>query len=186
MNIDATVTFENNSRLFLINNFFTDDLDTQIFNLYKNVELNPSWANLDTFEHKSGRLVYTGNDLVAEDAHKFGQKHEEELSSLLNKKIALVNVTFWADKPGYTIAPHYDLPYFDHAVQIYMTDPTRNFEMMGTAFYAEDQRYLFEIPYRRNSGYFIDATHNIMHGLHHHIPPDYYRYSVYLKYKTTN
>lgn len=183
MNIDATVTFQNGSRLFLLNNFFTSDLDTELFNLFKTVDTNPDWKDIDEFSHNSGRLVYTGNTSVINDVRTFGQTQQTELSFLLGKSIEFSDVSLWSDKPGYKISPHYDLAPFEHAVQIYMTDPIRNFEMMGTAFYTAEKRYLFEIPYRRNSGYFIDTTHNIMHGLHHMIPPGFNRYSVYLKYQ---
>lgn len=184
MNIDATVNFENGSRLFMLNDFFNKELDSELFKLFVNFQTNPDWQDLDSFSHNKGRLVYCGTDPVLDKVNAVGQQHETELSSLLDKTIKFEGVNLWVDSPGYKISPHYDTPHFDHAVQIYMTDPTRQFEMMGTAFYANDKRYLFEIPYRRNSGYFIDATHNIMHGLHHHIPPEYYRYSAYLRYRT--
>ena len=186
MNVDATVNFENGARLFLINNFFSSDLDVELFNLFANFKTNPDWQDMDEFSHNKGRLVYCGSDPVVDKVYTVGKNCEYDLSSLLGKTINFTGLSLWTDSPGYTISPHYDAPHFDHAVQIYMTDPTRNFEMMGTAFYKADKQYLFEIPYRRNSGYFIDATHNIMHGLHHHIPPEYYRYSVYLRYQTAN
>lgn len=183
MNIDATVTFENGSRLFMVNEFFSTELDAEIFKLFVNFKDNPDWQDVDEFSHNKGRLVYRGTAPVVDDIRACGKQYETELSTILGKNIVFDSFAMWTDSPGYKIPPHYDTAPFEHAVQIYMTDPLRNFEMLGTAFYKANKQYLFEIPYRRNSGYFIDSTHTIMHGLHHHIPPEYYRYSVYLKYR---
>ena len=186
MNIDATVNFNGGPRLFLINDFFSSDLDADLFNLFVNFKTNPDWQDMDDFSHNKGRLVYKGTNPIVDKVRVVGEEYLTELSSLLGKTITFNGISLWVDSPGYKIPPHCDAPHFDHAVQIYMTDPLRQFEMMGTAFYTPAKKYIFEIPYRRNSGYFIDSTHNIMHGLHHHIPPEYYRYSVYLRYRTAN
>ena len=183
MNVNATVNFANSSRLFLIDDFFNSELDTQLFTLFKEFnETSPNWASIPNFEHNPGRMVYTGS---VSDIDRYVQQPAilNQINTLLGKQVTHISSSMWVDLPGYAITPHYDLDAFEHAVQIYMTDPTRNFEMMGTAFYLDPKQLMFEIPYRRNSGYLIDTAQDILHGLHHSIPPGFLRYSVYMRFR---
>jgi hypothetical protein len=182
MNVNATVHFANHARLFLIDNFFSQQLDAQLFDLFRRYsDTSPDWSSIPNFEHNPGRMVYTGSTDDIDNHVRTTVLNQ--LNAVLDKPVSYVGSSMWIDLPGYVIPPHYDLDAFEHAVQIYMTDPTRNFEMMGTAFYLDPKQLMFEIPYRRNSGYLIDTAQNILHGLHHAIPPGFLRYSVYMRFR---
>jgi len=184
MNVNATVQFANNARLFLIDNFFSEELNNQVFGTFMSYnDTNTNWGNTTNFEHKPGRKVYTGS-VGNIDAYVQTPAVLDQIRTLLGKPVKYLSSSMWVDLPGYTISPHYDIDAFEHAVQIYMTDPSKNFEMMGTAFYLNNKQLMFEIPYRRNSGYLIDTAQSILHGLHHSIPPGFLRYSVYMRFRT--
>jgi hypothetical protein len=187
MKVTAEIKIANGSRIILFNDFFNTELDHQLFALFTQFAVdNTEWQQQAEYAHQAGRYVYHGNNVALDQLIGFAAQSStiDSITDQLGTPVQFLSCSLWADVAGYSITPHYDLAPFEHAVQIYMTDPVRNFEMMGTAFY-EDQtdRLLLEIPYKRNSGYLLDSCHTVWHGLHHAIPPGFDRYSVYLRYK---
>ena len=190
MNILATVDFANQEKMHLVNEFFPSNLDAEIFNLFKQFYIgNPEWQEQAEYAHQQGRYVYQGKCEATDKLIDFASNNDgmTMMENIIGQAVEFRGYSLWADTAGYEITPHYDLAPFDVSIQIYMTDPVRNFEMMGTAVYEDGtDKLLFEIPYKRNSGYIMNTCHRIWHGLHHAIPPDYSRYSVYLRYKKVN
>ena len=58
MNVEASVSLANGSRMLFIDNFFTPDLVEGLHNIFQNV--NDDWKITTQFKHSPGRLVYTG------------------------------------------------------------------------------------------------------------------------------
>lgn len=187
MNIAATVKLQNGSNIFIITDFFETALDAQLFALFRQFSTsNADWQQFTEFAHQRGRYTYAGHDPVNVALAQFAGSPvmTDCIQSLVGHPVKFLNHDFWCDQAGYEITPHYDLAPFEYAIQIYMTDPLKNFEMMGTAFYEDNtDKLLLEIPYKRNSGYLLDSCHTVWHGLHHAIPAGFDRYSVYLRYK---
>jgi len=181
MLVNATINFPNQSRLFLVEDIFDKDLCQQILSIFKK---DTGWTAISEFDHYAGRLVYSDVNETTEKINSFAGSKEfvELLETILGKELEYSGSSLWLDLPGYKIVPHYDLPGFDYAVQVYMPDPDNTVEMLGTCFYKGNNA-IFEIHYRHNVGYFIDKTHTIYHGLNHDIPDNYKRQSVYLRYR---
>lgn len=181
MIVNATVSFSDNSRFILVDDFF-DQAD--IANINQLFYSDKDWETGAEFSHYAGRETYRGASPVLEQIKEHAQSIN--VSSILGVAVEFTGIDLWKDSPGYKILPHYDVPGPDYAIQIYMGEGRNTFQMLGTAIYVERKHHtapLFEISYRPNSGYIIDAPHTVSHGLNHEIPPGYQRYSVYLRYK---
>ena len=164
--------------------------------LYKDVvklfnEYQPGhadWQDTPEFAHQPGRLVYSGVSSTVERINQFVQSDEfsNQLNLMLGLPLKCHGPTLWLDLPGYKIPPHRDTTLFDYGLQIYVPDETHFFQMLGTCFYQDDPVFfkpMFEIHYMPNTGYFIDKTHSITHGLNHAIPANYRRQSIYIRYQ---
>jgi hypothetical protein len=181
MIVNATVSFPDNSRVILVDDFF-DQADIASINqlFYSSVD----WEKGAEFSHYAGREVYRGSSPVLEQIKEHA--HRVDIGSVLGVDVEFSGIDLWKDSTGYKILPHYDVPGPDYAVQIYMGEGQNTFQMLGTAIHVKRKQHtapLFEISYRPNSGYIIDAPHTVLHGLNHGIPPAYQRYSVYLRYR---
>lgn len=182
MKINATVQFEE-ARAFLIDDCFDQTLLEKVNQLF--ADRSQGWVKEDTFAHCPGRLVYHGTNDTTQAIDQYANELAVNISDLLGRPVEFQNFTLWADFPGYRITPHYDLPNNPEiAVQIYVGTPENSWEMLGTAIYLKNNRPLFEMHYRPNSGYLMEYPDLINHGLNHHIPEQYVRNSVYLRYRS--
>lgn len=190
MEISAIIEFKDKSRLFLIEQVFSDPLKTDIINLFQNHANDlSSWVDDERYNHTyKGRLAYHGNDPVITQIREYAQSESfvSELNRALGKNVEYYGMDLWLDKSGYEIKPHYDGTDFEYAVQVYMPYKLEYWQMLGTCVYTSMNPHdaLFEMHYRPNAGYLIDKTHSIIHGLNHRIPPQFDRRSVYLRYKS--
>jgi len=177
---NATVSFPNGSRFILVDDFFEQSVITDINQLFYS---DDGWESGYEFAHYPGRQIYCGTSLVLEQIKKHAIA--VDIGAVLGVDVEFVGIDLWKDSSGYQITPHCDIPGPDYAVQIYMGEGHNTFQMLGTALYIKKHHHLtplFEISYRPNSGYIIDAPHTILHGLNHKIPSNYNRYSIYLRY----
>lgn len=180
MIVNATVSFPNNARFILVDEFFEH---SQIAGINQLFYSDHDWESGEEFSHYAGRQIYRGASPVLEQIKEHATKID--IGSILGVDVDLAGIDLWKDSEGYKILPHRDVPGPDYAVQIYMGEGKNTFQMLGTAIYIEKKYHtapLFEISYRPNSGYLIDAPHTVLHGLNHEIPAGYQRYSVYLRY----
>lgn len=181
MIVNAKVSFPDNSRFILVDDFFNEADVASINQLFYS---DTDWETGTEFSHYTGREIYRGASLVLEQIKEHARS--VDIGSVLGIEVELSGIDLWKDSSGYRIMPHYDVPGPDYAVQIYMGEGRNTFQMLGTAVYVERKQHtapLFEISYRPNSGYIIDAPHTVLHGLNHDVPPAYQRYSVYLRYR---
>ena len=190
MNLSAKIEFPDGSRLFLIEQVFRDPLKTDIIKLFQNhINELEDWPEDKRYNHTfPGRLAYCGQSPVVHQLASFAESESftRQIAQVLGKNVRFCGLDLWLDKPGYAIKPHCDGTEFDHAIQVYMPYKFEYWQMLGTCVYTSrsPQDALFEMHYRPNSGYLIDKTHTIIHGLNHSIPPQYDRRSVYLRYKS--
>jgi|688.fasta_scaffold49262_2 hypothetical protein len=181
MIVTATVLFPDSSRFILVDDFFEQSTISSINQLFYS---DADWEAGHEFTHYPGRQIYRGTSPVLEQIKTHAT--QIDIGSQLGVEVEFLGVDLWKDSTGYRIIPHRDIPGPDYAVQIYMGEGHNTFQMLGTAIYTEKQSHttpLFEISYRPNSGYIVDAPHTVLHGLNHAIPPDYQRYSIYLRYR---
>lgn len=181
MIVNATVLFPDSSRFILVDNFFEQSTISSINQLFYS---DADWETGQEFAHYQGREIYRGTSPVLEQIKIHAT--QIDIGGILGTEVEFSGVDLWKDSPGYRITPHRDVPGPDYAVQIYMGEGHNTFQMLGTAIYTEKHGHttpLFEISYRPNSGYIVDAPHTVLHGLNHEIPPGYQRYSIYLRYR---
>jgi len=183
-----TVTLASGSRFFIVEDFFEPAVYTSTVELFDQYRTeHPDWFADPRYSHAyAGRMVYRGNSAVLEQLQQLASSAEivSWVSDTVGHELEYLNLDLWLDLPGYRIAPHYDMPGFEYAVQIYVPSPNHYFEMLGTCVYTDHEvrEPLFEIHYRPNRGYLIDRTDTVKHGLNHAIPVQFRRQSVYLRY----
>lgn len=181
MIVNATVSFPDNSKFILIDDFFEESDIADINQLFYS---NIGWQRNTNFSHGPERMVYSGTSTVLEKIKKHAQL--VDISSVLGTPVEFSGIDLWKDTGTYKISPHYDMLGIDYAVQIYMGETDNTFQMLGTTLYTATNQPLLEISYRPNSGYLIDAPHTVLHGLrgfNDEISVNYMRYSVYLRYR---
>jgi hypothetical protein len=184
----TTVELENKTRIFILDQFFERELVRDLYELFDTVTTDvAAWSDSDVFKHHAGRLVYTGAspvlDKIRTAANDVGLRGK--LSELLGHDIKFLSLDLWVDQPGYTIAPHYDPAFFEHAVQIYITNNPDYYAgppLGTTIFQQQQQRVLFQLPYRTNFGYFFESPQQVYHGLAGSVPEGMQRNSVYLRF----
>ena len=182
MIVNATVSFPDKSKFILIDNFFEESDVADINQLFYS---NIGWQPEQSFFHFPDREIYCGTSPVLEQIKTHAQL--VDISSVVGTQVELLAVHLWKDQTiTCKMSPHYDVPGPDYAVQIYMGENCNTSQIPGTAIYADidpNATPLFELGYRPNSGYIIDAPHTVLHGINHKTTGDYKRYSVYLLYR---
>jgi hypothetical protein len=183
----TTVILENTTRVFILDNFFQRELLQDLYQLFDTVGSDSTaWVESEVFKHRAGRLVYAGTSAVLDRIRTAANSDpmSTELSKLLGHDVKLSSLDLWVDQPGYTITPHYDPTWFDHAAQIYITnDPAyRVGTPWGTTIFQQQKQVLFQLPYRTNLGYLFEDPQQVYHGLAGHVPEGMQRNSVYLRF----
>ena len=72
MEISATVKFNNNSRLFVVDNFFDEKMVRKLTALFSNV--NSDWEDGDNYGHSPGRLIYNGKSKTVDECFNYCSK----------------------------------------------------------------------------------------------------------------
>ena len=187
MNV-TTIELENNSRVFILDHFFENDLVLELYKLFDTVSFDASaWPESELFKHYSGRLVYAGKSSVLDKIRSYANTSivQNKLRDLLGHNIKLSSLDLWVDQPGYTISPHYDPTFFEYAVQIYITNNpeyTVGVPFGTTIFQDQKNQVLLQLPYRTNFGYFFENPQKTYHGLVGTVPAGMQRNSVYLRF----
>jgi hypothetical protein len=188
MKINSTVIFPNKSRLFMLGDILPQTLYAEAVALFNSYADQPeNWPSPPEFAHQPGRLVYNGSCDLAQQVQALANAEEmqAQLTEVLGFSVNCSGVSLWIDLPGYQIHPHYDSPGFEYSLQIYAPDVNHYFRVIGTCCYTEPTKPMFELAYMPNTGYFMDRTQTILHGLNHHIPEGYTRHSIYLRFNKT-
>ena len=185
MNINSTVIFPDESRLFILGNILPESLYAEALTLFNSyTDQLENWTSTQDFTHQKGRLVYAGSSDLLERVQALvnSEEMQKQLTRLLGFLVECSGGSMWLDLPGYQIQPHYDLPGFEYSLQIYVPDEKHYFRVMGTCCYTEPTKPMFELAYMPNTGYFMDRTQTILHGLNHRVPEGYTRHSIYLRF----
>lgn len=180
----ATLDLHNDTKIFLIEDFFPSHLADSLLRLFKTGPAdNTTWEVLAGQTHEVDRYRYTGSTPLLDQITQYvtSATIKDYFSTLLNKNIGFIGVALWLDQAGYSIPPHYDLDPYQYAAQIYITDTPNAFS--GTTVYNTQYQLLAQLPLRHNFGYLIDRTTTVLHGIATPIPADCARYSVYIKYQ---
>jgi hypothetical protein len=181
------IDYEENSKIFLLDNFFSHELIEHIATIFDNIT-DPAWASSQIFEHRAGRLMYSENNTIIDQIRNFASSTGviDALSTLIQSTVKFDSVNLWADFEGYEITPHTDPDYFKYAIQIYVSREKFhwNTPMFGTTIYSAQQLPLLQLPYRNNFGYFFEKPHKVCHGLGTAVPAGMQRNSVYLRYNS--
>lgn len=184
--IVTTVSFSEQNRLFILEDFLPFELALNILNWFLNRNAEKQfWQESQSFSHYQGRLVYQGQHSLLNQVLEFGnsQQISTDLGNLINGNLRLTGVDAWIDLPGYKIRAHHDsmdsnFQFF--GLQIYFTQQLNLFQ--GTYFYQGKQPVI-NLPLRQNLAYFLDRGDRVLHGLPHPVPENSERYSLHLKYQ---
>jgi hypothetical protein len=185
----TTVNLATGHRFFIIEDFFEPKQYQSIVQLFEQYTAeNPDWFEDPRYSHAhQGRMVYCGKSTTLTQLQELAASPDVVtwVSQTVGQDLRYLDLDLWLDLPGYQVTPHYDTPSFEYAVQIYVPNPNHFFEMLGTCVYIDTavRSPLFEIHYRPNRGYLIDRTDSVRHGVHHTIPAEFRRQSVYLRYQ---
>lgn len=182
----ATLDLHNDTRLFLLEDFFPSSLTIEILKLFRTGPADcAAWEVISGQTHAVDRYHYIGSSLTVNEMSEYAASSAvvDYFSSLLNKNIEFIGVALWLDQAGYSIPPHYDLDPYQYAAQIYITDTPNAFS--GTTIYNTHHQILAQLPLRNNFGYLIDRTTTVLHGIATPIPTACSRYSAYIKYRAT-
>lgn len=181
MIINASVNFPSGAKLIIVENFFPEELVNKVNAVFRLPR--EQWTEDSVFAHYSGRLSYNSDHQTKDAINRYAIQMQDAVAQAIDTKVEYIDHSLWLDVPGYRIEPHKDVKGFPEiAVQIYMGDPEVVWEMLGFCIYTEQRQALFETHYRINAGYILLHPHEISHGLNHHIPPQFVRNSVYIRY----
>ena len=166
MQVTARTEFANGSRLYLLDNILPLELAQNLLTVFQD---SAAWQPLENFQHTPGRLGYTGSSPVIRTLHEYLAQpgFAQSVGQILGYPVRFLGYTMWQDQPGYYMSAHKDLDQYGHAVHIYIVAPEteRSAPAMGTMFFTDTNRPVFEIAYNNNSGYLIDKTYTLTHGL---------------------
>lgn len=181
MNINAITNFPSGCKFAIVDNFFEPQIADDVNALF--ALSRDQWSEDSRFSHNPGRLHYNQSHATCQAIDSYARQMQSVVGQAIDNQVEYVNHSLWLDLPGYQIPPHRDLDQFPEvAVQIYMGDPKLVWEMLGFCIYNEHNRPLFEMHYRINAGYICLHPSKINHGLNHHIPQQYVRNSVYMRF----
>lgn len=182
MNINAVIDFPSGSKMIVIENFFDQHMLSTINQRF--LLPREQWSAVGDFAHHNGRLVYQQSDSVNQDIANHSRAVCGEIQQVIGHTVQYQSHDLWLDLPGYEIKPHTDQPHYpDVALQIYMGEPHKVWEMLGFCIYDQNLKPLFEMHYRVNCGYILLHPDTVMHGLNHRIPDAFVRQSVYVRYQ---
>ena len=101
-------------------------------------------------------------------------------STALGKTINYGNLLLWIDLPGFgTLTPHVDGD-DSGLMQAYITSTPHPYA--GTTMYAEDDKILFQLPYRDNFGWLFQPANKVLHGREHSVPEGISRFSIMINF----
>ena len=190
MNVEASVTLANGSRMFFIDDFFEPEMVDYICQLFQTK--GPQWKSTDQFKHSPGRTVWTNPGAEADPTMlripelefigDYCKSLVPVISGILGKSVQFARVDLWKDSEGYYLPPHCDRGDVDYGCQIYFGNNTTINPKLGLTIYKDLKTPLYQMSYRSNCGYLIDDSYSVMHGMQEAIEPPFERWSVYIRY----
>ena len=180
MRLVASTEFHCGSRLYSVDSVLPAELADQVLQVFETPEL---WHPAPEFAHTTGRLGLTESNSAVDQLREYLAQPEfaEQVSSILGQRVKYLDLSLWSDQPGFIVTEHRDLDLYGYALQLYLAPAARERlnQPVGTVFFTEDHRPVFELAYRHNSGYLIDRTYTLNHGMTR--PAVESRYSVYIR-----
>lgn len=158
--------------LFLLNDFLYQPL---LEKLLAFVEPDTEhWQTVLYQESTVRRSISWLPDTVIEETHMVMQELTNSLNDLFQKQTTFSGISVWKDVHPYSIKLHKDNNMVGTAMQLYLTSGPKN---LNTVF--EYNSTLIGANYQKNSGYIMDNTYKIIHGMLTPVPVDHIRYSLY-------
>jgi hypothetical protein len=100
----------------------------------------------------------------------------EYLGNILNKKLEFRLVKLWIDMKM-LLGPHCEQPNGNlTAAMIYLTREQHDF--LGTTICQDDEKILFQLPFRNNFGWLFEKSDLVMHAKITETPENFKRYSL--------
>lgn len=181
MQVTARTEFANGSRLFLLDSILPTQLALDLLTVFQD---RAAWQPLEHFAHTPGRCGYTGSSPVPDRLQEYLATPEfaRQVGYILGYPVRFLDYSMWLDLPGFYMSAHRDLDTYGHAVQLYIVDPVTQQAAppVGTVFFTDQQVPVFEIAYINNSGYLIDKTYTLAHGLSR-AAQETQRHSIYIR-----
>jgi len=179
VDITKEILINHSDRLFEIQDFFPQDL-RQCIRTYLD---QATWSDVEAWAYRRARFHCQVQGELAQQLFKFVNSAEivGKFSALLNLNLICDAMEFWKDLPRFSMGPHLDDMTNDPwwGCQIYLGHSD---QPLGTMFYSHTLELAAQLPYRDNTGYFVDRTDRVLHGVPT-VPSKTFRYSIYLKYR---
>jgi len=122
------VAIDNKKDLFQIKDVISNETMNQLSEVNL---LDISWTKQEWQEDWKRRKLDVAPDSVLEQIQKEINSQAKLIGAVIGRTITHINVNFWLDLSGFTVAPHIDNPAVDNAFQLYLKDC----DNAGTVFY---------------------------------------------------
>jgi hypothetical protein len=174
----TSIDLVNQSRVLLLEDFFPEPVINQLLELCDTYPDPVVWTVPYGFDHTTLRRSYSGNSAAIAACENWLSSAEcvDAMAAVLGHRPQYNNLHLWCDVEGVdSLAPHKEQG-GSCLAQFFITRTEHSYA--GTTIYNDDQRLLFQMPYRNNYGWFIDDATRVMHGREHAVPAGIKRFSM--------
>lgn len=159
--------------LYLLENFLNPALLDKLIE-FVNDDSNVKWNTVLYQEKTVRRSISWIPDTVIEEVHTVMENLTGAMENLFRKNTRFIGISIWKDIHPYSISMHIDNNTVSTAIQIYLTSGPAN---MNTVFKYNNTE--IGAVYQKNSGYIMDNTYKVSHGMLTPVPENHSRYSLY-------
>lgn len=158
--------------LFLLSDFLYPELLEKLLNFISTT--HTEWETVIYQENTVRRSITWIPDSVVEEVHMVLESLTDSVNKIFNKQAKFLGINIWKDIHPYSIELHEDNDMVGTAMQIYLSSGPEN---LNTIFNYNLKT--INAIYRKNSGYIMDNSFKIIHGMLTPVPENHIRYSLY-------
>jgi hypothetical protein len=158
--------------LFLLSDFINPKLLEKLLAFVGND--TEHWQTVLYQETSVRRSITWVPETVIEETHIVMQKLTDDLNTIFQKQTTFLGISIWKDVHPYSIGMHVDNDMVGTAMQLYLTSGPSN---LNTIFKYDSK--IISANYQKNSGYMMNNTHKVVHGMLNPVPENHIRYSLY-------
>lgn len=158
--------------LFLLSDFINPELLEKLLTFVAND--TEHWQTVLYQEISVRRSITWVPETVIEETHIVMQELTDYLNTIFQKQTTFSGISILKDVHPYSIGMHTDNDMVGIAIQLYLTSGPRN---LNTVFKYDSK--IISANYQKNSGYIMNNTYKIGHGMLNPVPENHIRYSLY-------
>jgi hypothetical protein len=166
-------------RACLLDEFLPTDLIKKVYTVFDSFSINdPTWVPDPPNDPDHVRFRYDGPNPIVGEVEEYLRSLAvlDKLGHAIGKKLEFDLVKFWIDTKM-LLGPHVEQPNGGISMaQIYITKVEHPF--LGTTLYQDNEKILFQLPFRNNFGWFFEKSDTVMHGKLTETPEKFNRCSL--------